>query len=89
LKDPQSIVITEEVAEKYFGKKSVLGKTLSIDYDGGFQPFTIAGIIKKTPQNSSIKVELLLPMHRDKNTDKEWINFYLNTFMPLMPKNKS
>jgi putative ABC transport system permease protein len=85
LKDPQSIVITEEVAEKYFGSKSALGKTLSIDYDGGFQAFTISGVIKKTPQNSSIKVELLLPFHRDKNPDKEWINFYLNTFVTLKP----
>jgi putative ABC transport system permease protein len=85
LKDPQSIVITEEVAEKYFGKKSALGKTLSIDYDGGFQPFTIAGVIKKLPQNSSIKVELLFPFHRDKKPDHEWINFYLNTFVTLKP----
>ncbi|MES2520230.1 MAG: ABC transporter permease [Bacteroidota bacterium] len=85
LKDPQSIVITEEVAEKYFGKKSVLGKTLSVDYDGGFQEFTISGVIKKSPQNSSIKVELLFPFHRDKNPDKEWINFYLNTFVTLKP----
>jgi putative ABC transport system permease protein len=85
LKDPQSIVITEEVAEKYFGKKSALGKTLSIDYDGGFQPFTIAGVIKKAPQNSSVKVELLLPFHRDKKLDNQWVNFYLNTFVTLKP----
>ena len=85
LKDPQSIVITEEVAEKYFGSKSALGKTLSIDYDGGFQEFTVSGVIKKAPQNSSIKVELLLPFHRDKNTDNQWINFYLNTFVTLKP----
>ncbi len=85
LKDPQSIVITEEVAEKYFDKKPALGKTLSIDYDGDFQPFTVAGVIKKTPQNSSIKVELLLPFHRDKKPDNQWINFFLNTFVTLKP----
>jgi putative ABC transport system permease protein len=85
LKDPQSVVITEEIAEKYFGKKSALGKTLSIDYDGNFQPFTIAGIIKKAPQNSSIKVELLIPLHREKNVDTQWINFFLNTFVTLKP----
>ncbi|MCU0470431.1 MAG: ABC transporter permease, partial [Arcicella sp.] len=85
LKDPQSIVVTEEIATKYFGKKSALGKTLSIDYDGGFQPFTIAGVIKKAPQNSSIKVELLMPLHRDKKHDNQWINFFLNTFVTLKP----
>ena len=85
LKDPQSIVITDEVAHKYFGKNSALGKTISIDYDGGFQPFTVAGVIKKSPQNSSIKVQLLMPMHRDKKTDNQWINFYMNTFVTLKP----
>ena len=85
LKDPQSIVISEEVADKYFGKNPAYGKTLNIDYDGSFQPFTIAGIIKKTPQNSSLKIELLMPFHRSQNLDNQWVNFYMNTFVTLKP----
>jgi putative ABC transport system permease protein len=86
LKDPQSIVISEEVAAKYFGKKSALGKTLSIDYDGSFQPFIVSGVTKKSPQNSSINIQLLLPFHRDKRPDNQWLNFYINTFVTLNPK---
>lgn len=85
LKDPQSVVISEEVAEKYFGKMSALGKTLSINYDDTFQPFTVAGVTKKSPQNSSIKIDLLMPFHREKNHDDQWINFYLNTIVTLKP----
>ena len=85
LKDPQSVVISEEVAEKYFGKESALGKTLSINYEDKFQPFTVAGVTKKSPQNSSIKIDLLMPFHREKNHDDQWISFYLNTFVTLKP----
>lgn len=85
LKDPQSVVISEEVAEKYFGKESALGKTLSINYEDKFQPFTVAGVTKKSPQNSSIKIDLLMPFHREKSHDDQWINFYLNTFVTLKP----
>jgi putative ABC transport system permease protein len=83
LKDPNSVVISEEVADKFFGKKPVLGKTLTIDFEDSFQPFTVAGVIKKSPQNSSLKIELLMPMHKSKNKDNQWINFYINTFVTL------
>ena len=85
LKDPQSIVISEEVADKYFGKNPAYGKTLTIDFDGSFQPFIIAGIIKKAPQNSSLKIDLLMPFHRSQNVDNEWVSFYMNTFVTLKP----
>lgn len=86
LKDPHSVVLSEEVAEKYFGHASALGKTVSIDYDGEFQHFTVSAVTKKSPQNSSIKINLLLPNHIDKEQDNGYINFFLNTFF-LLNKN--
>ena len=86
LKDPKSVVLSEEVAEKFFGKTKAVGKTISIDYDGGFQDFTVSAVTKKSPINSSIQINLLLPMHKDKRADNIWINFYLNTFVKLNPK---
>jgi putative ABC transport system permease protein len=46
--------------------------------DTTFKPFTVTGIAKKTPQNSSIKFEMLLPMafKQLQHDDKEWINFF-------------
>ncbi len=84
--NPNSVVLSEEVAEKYFGHASALGKTISIDYDGGFKDFTVSAVTRKSPQNSSIKIKLLLPNHADKKQDDQWINFYLNTFLLLNKK---
>ncbi len=81
LKNPTDIIVSEEVAEKYFGKQKALGKSLMIHYDGEFKNFNISGVTKKSPQNSSIKIKLLMVNHLDKEQDTQWINFYLNTFL--------
>ena len=86
LRDPHSVVLSEEVAEKYFGHGTALGKTISIDYAGGFRDFTVSAVTKKSPQNSSIKIKMLMPNHIDKKEDDQFINFYLNTFF-LMNRN--
>ncbi len=49
-----SIVITEEVAMKYFGRLKVMGETLKI----GDTPYEISGVIKK-PRRSSVSVNIL------------------------------
>lgn len=86
LKDPYSVVISQEVAEKYFGHAPALGKAVLLEYGGEFKNFTVSAVTKKSPQNSSIKIELLLPFHVDKKEDDLFINFYLNTFF-LLNKN--
>ncbi len=88
LNDPYSVVLTEETAKKYFGDKPALGQTLELKTDSTFQPFTVTGIAKAAPQNSSIKFGMLLPMsfRRIQGEDKEWLNFFLNTFVVLPPK---
>ncbi len=86
LKEHNAVVLSEEVAEKYFGHAAAVGKTLSIDYDGGFKDFTVTAVTKQSPQNSSIKIKLLMPNHIDKEEDGEFINFYLNTFFLLNKK---
>lgn len=86
LKDPYSVVLSQEVAEKYFGHASALGKTVLLEYEGEFKNFTVSAVTKKSPQNSSIKIALLLPYHIDKRQDDLFINFFLNTFF-LLNKN--
>lgn len=87
LKEPYSVVLSEETAQRYFGKKNALGQVLELKTDTTFTPFTVTGIAKKAPQNSSIKFEMLVPMafKQLQNDDKEWINFYLNTFVVIKP----
>jgi hypothetical protein len=46
LRDPQSIVISDEMARKYFGSEDALGKSIEINNSEAFQ---VAGIMKKIP----------------------------------------
>jgi putative ABC transport system permease protein len=64
---PNTIVITEGMAQKYFGGESSLGKTLriEIDYDTGvveLQDFEVTGLIKNAPANAHLKYDMFLSM---------------------------
>jgi putative ABC transport system permease protein len=86
LHDPQSVVISEEVAKRFFGSEKALNRTLELDdSENGFKPFKVAGVVKKSPINSTIQIQLLMPFHHYKKEDDQWINFYLNTFFTLRP----
>lgn len=53
LSDPYSVVITPQVAIKYFGKTDVVGQTLEIQSFSGTQhEFTVTGVLGSLPQNS-------------------------------------
>jgi putative ABC transport system permease protein len=52
LNNPFSLVITESIAIKYFGKTDVLGQTLSIEsFSGTTHDFIITGVLKHSPEN--------------------------------------
>jgi putative ABC transport system permease protein len=58
LNDPHNVVLTKEMAHKYFGDEDALGKTLteSLGY-----PVTITGVIKK-PHNCHLRFDFLVPI---------------------------
>jgi putative ABC transport system permease protein len=59
LDSPNSIVISEDTAVKYFGDGNPLGKTLSLDNK---VDVTVTGILENPPYNSTIKYDFLLSM---------------------------
>ena len=83
LSDPYSVVITEQMAAKYFEKADPIGKTLNIDlkYD-----FKVTGVIEDIPNHSHIQFDFLTPFHfiRDlrpnARLDVYWNNI-LNTYV--------
>lgn len=86
LKDPFSIVISEELAKKYFGKETAIGKTIELNTRREFRPFVVSGILKKMPQNSSIQTDLLFSTkleELDNPNETHWMNYFLNTFVVL------
>ena len=56
---PNSIVLSEDAALKYFGDGDPLGKILSLDSK---VDVTITGVIENPPYNSTIKYDFLLSM---------------------------
>ena len=50
---PFSVVITQDIAKKYFGEINVVGKTIAIQsFSGGIHDFMITGVLKNLPENS-------------------------------------
>lgn len=58
LENPYSMVITEELAEKYFGDSDPMGQMITVNnrYD-----FTITGVLKNIPHNSMVRFKILVP----------------------------
>src|SRR5436190_9995619 len=55
-----SLVITEEVAKKYFGSENPIGKILRMGQDK--KPFAVEAVLKKLPSQSSIQFVFLAPV---------------------------
>jgi putative ABC transport system permease protein len=88
LKDPSSIVLSEDAAKKQFGTTDAIGKIVMLKDDSVFVPHKVTAVAKKCPQNSSIKFDMLLPIRESKedaSNSENWFNFFLNTFVVLPP----
>lgn len=83
LTDPTSIVITDAMAEKFFGKDDALGKTLKVNND---KSYTIKAIVEEPPLTSSIKFSWLasFKLHEDRNPWLlEWGNNGIQTYLEM------
>src|SRR5436190_425120 len=58
--DKNSVLITETIAKKYFGKQDPLGKALAFySGDSYAMPLTVTGVLKDVPINSTIRFGFL------------------------------
>jgi len=55
----KSVVISETMAQKFFGGADPMGKTLKVNND---QSFTVTGVFKDLPKNSTYQFQWLSPM---------------------------
>ncbi len=88
LKDPLSVVLSEDAAKRQFGTTDAIGKIIMLKDDSVFVPHKVTAVARNCPQNSSIKFDMMLPI-RESNEDaldsRNWFNFFLNTFVLLNP----
>src|SRR5664279_1787178 len=81
LREPQSIVISDEMARKYFGNEDALGKSIEINNSEAFQ---VTGVMKKIPSNSSIEADFFIPFNYMKKSSwysDNWSNNSIATYI--------
>ncbi len=58
LERPDAVLITEDMAKKYFGKEDPLGKVLRKDND---RDVVVTGVLANIPSNSHLQFDFILP----------------------------
>ncbi|HXD76548.1 MAG TPA: ABC transporter permease [Puia sp.] len=81
---PNSMVLTESVAEQYFGKtRGVVGKTLKSEKGDNYK---VTGVIEDVPKNSHLRFNLLISQSTlGKDFDQNWGGFNIYTYVLLKP----
>ena len=89
LQDKYSALITERIAQKYFKDTNAIGEVITIQR---FNPtlrkdeiknYTVTGILKNVPKNSTLQFDMLLPFEQSGITDNT--HFGADTYMLLPP----
>lgn len=85
LDNPEGILITEQMAKKYFGDQDPIGKTIRKDRK---DDFTVTGVLADVPANSHIQFDFIQPMAFLARTERDlkeniWDNFNFFTYVAL------
>lgn len=69
LKQPKTIVISHELAQRVFGTRDVIGESVVVN---GNHLHTVTGVFQNLPRNSSLQFDYLLP-YSDYIEQNEWV----------------
>jgi ABC-type antimicrobial peptide transport system permease subunit len=82
LKEPNSIVLTEDAAKAFFGNADPLNKILTVDNNNSVK---VTAVVKDPPGNSTFKFDWIMPFNYNdpgtKASMNEWINSSWNVFI--------
>ena len=82
---PDAVLITENMAKKYFGEENPLGKTLKKNNGDNV---TVTGVLANIPSNSHLQFDFILPVSSIAQSDKDlrtstWQNFNYYAYIQL------
>ncbi len=83
---PNSVVLTERAAKKYFGNAHAVGKNLLFDEYSA--PFTVTAVLKDLPPQSSLQFDVLqsnVGMPPVKHFNWSWVWLQMGTYVKLRP----
>lgn len=85
LDEPYSVVMTEETAQKFFGRTDVVGEQLIIDDDN----FKVTGLLEDVPENSHLQFDALVSINTITRENPEfndrWGSNFMVTYLLLEP----
>ena len=82
LTNPNSIILSETFAYRYFGNKNPIGELLETDDN----QFIVSGVLKPIPENSSLKVNFILPiksLEKHGQTFSNWSNVNVISYFKI------
>ncbi|MDX1672748.1 MAG: ABC transporter permease, partial [Balneolaceae bacterium] len=82
LRQPNSVVISQRIASKYFSGSSAVGKTIRIE---GEQPqeYTVSGVVKETDNPSHIKADFWFRLVPTVESKSHWTSAYYYNYVLL------
>lgn len=92
LKQPNSLVLSETIANKYFGQDNPIGQNLELE---GFDDLgVVTGVMKEIPENSQIQADIVMSMitftASPSDRDEQWGSYdpshYVLTSESVNPK---
>ena len=84
LLQPNTIVITKEVARKYFGTEEPIGKTL--DFNNNNTLYKVTGVIDKVPANSHFHFAMFASLKGwEDATSDSWMSSGFYTYLLMKP----
>ena len=69
LSERNKVVISERAAQKYFGKSNAVGKIFTLPNNDSIL-YTVAGVAKNFPANSSFQYDIIIPLKSEPEYDK-------------------
>jgi putative ABC transport system permease protein len=87
LKEPNTVVVTEATAKKYFGDEPAMGKLLVIGNDN--RSSKVTGIAANPPANSHFGYNLIVSSTSNESLKNQvWLNNYLFTYLLIRDQAK-
>ncbi len=83
LDSPHSLVISEEIAEKYFPDEDPVGKVITVN---NTLEFTVTGVLQEVPHNSYLQFDMLVPyafLEKEGETNQSFGANSILTFVQL------
>ncbi len=81
LAEPNSIVIADSIARKYFGSEDALGQILRFNENRDYQ---VTGVMEDVPANSHFYPEILVSFTSDGDHDSQlWVSNNIHTYLLL------